>query len=320
MIFDIFVILLAAGLAAWSFLRESRRKTIIRLLSLFLIMTLVFAGKRIPSFTGIVTVSNTGSYSRQFAGISKWDRINEYFGNYFHVMRSDTALPRSVYHFSDNAYDNDIYINENDTGIDTAYADSGLIHVVVRAMNGEFIPCTLHARGIAPIPLSRDTHIIIRDNTVKYVKLHCRDINPFNEFFDISGKPRILLIDTVYSRKLQTNVFMLEGMYPEYDFSGAILRNKSIISSAGHYNGIIFISSSIDDSVPYTRGNPDTENGLREIGMFLDNHNQFSRRIVNPFNSGRDIRLSLPDKFILTFKNHPVIVLLILLSVIAPVI
>lgn len=320
MIFDIIVLLIAAILLIWSFLRESRRKTIIRLLSLFFILILVFWGSHLPSYTGIITVSRSGSFGTMFGNIDKFSKLNESFSPYFNIIVSDTAYTNSVYHFSDNMGDCDIYIDEEDTGIDTAYIDSGIIHVTVKAMNKHFIPCTLQAEGLEPIQLISDTHIIISKNTVKYITLICNDKNPYNEFFSLDSKPRILIADTVYSRTLQKNIFLLQGMYPEYSFSGALIKDNDIITSAKHYDGIIFTGTMLSDSVPCIHANPENRDDLYRIGQFLDNRALFSKRIVNPFNSGRNIEMSGMDKFILSVKNHLPIIILILLSIIIPVI
>ncbi len=144
------------------------------------------------------------------------------------------------------------------------------------------------------------------------ISLHCNDKNPYNHNIIINNKPIILVLENNYSKHLQEFVFFLQGMYPDYDFRGAISKNDKIISSSDDYAGIILLNDIFNNDLiePFIHINNKDNNDMIRLNKWLLDRSRFTNRIKDPFNAGKDTKLNAFQKAYLIIKRYGIWILL----------
>ena len=313
MIIYVFIAVIIIASLILSYLKENRRRFFLRLFSFLIIAVLIIYEMNTNHCGPIITYSSHGSYAKTFGKYEKSKIIINRYSSLFTLIVSDTAFSNSFLHFSDERGFNDIHLNENDTGIDTAYYDGNVLKILVKSYSGSFVPCTLTTEYNDSFYCMNDTQISLEGSKVRHIRLTANDLNPYNEYFILNNKPVILLTDSTYSKVFQQSIFYLQGMYPEYEIRGALYRDKKIISSTRVYNGIIFTfcSDYLNDSILTICADYENEDQRLIISRFLEQKHLFNERIKNPFNSlNTDYPLNIIRFIIILFRIYFVTILL----------
>ncbi len=313
------IALIAVIVLIVSFMKEKRRKFIFRLICFIILLLLLFINPRLLLISKpIITYDNSLSFNMDFNDFNKIDAMKNHFEPYYEIIESDTPYTNSTYHFSDLPDFNNMHFNFNDTGIDTAFYLKDTLFIRIKAFSGSTIPCSLFIDQDTCFINSKDTTIIIIKSGIKKVTLHSNDKNPYNHSIIIGNKPIIFILDKIYSKHLQEFVFFLQGMYPDYDFRGAIKKNDKIVSTSDNYAGIILLGdiSNNDLIKPFIHINNENDNDMIKLNKWLLDKSKFTNRIKNPFNSGKDTKLNSLKKGYLIIRRYGIWILLFLITVI----
>ena len=270
-----------------------RRKRWRFLLSLFLLL-LVFIILIMPRFLNsskrsIVIDSGAVSYNTPFDSVNKTEMVKEKYGKHYPVTLSDRPdynEPSKIVFSDSRGYD--IRVHRDDMGIDTAYYTNDSTIIIIRNYSGSFRQCSLIAMG-------NDTIEMIADSSVRLsghydsIFLMSDDQNKYNEYFYRDSRPRIMIIDTVYSTEMQKKSRLFSGLFDDCKFLSGIYRNGDIVSITDNPNAFISLAGSIDieGSVPCIVIEDKSEINLFEVEHFLTSRQLGRKRIKNPFNSSR---------------------------------
>ena len=313
------IALIAVIVLIISFIKEKRRKFIFRLICFSVLLFLLFINPR--SFLiskPIITYDNSLSFNTDFNDFNKIDAMKEHFEPFYEIIESDTPYTYSAYHFSDLSDFNNMHFNFNDTGIDTAFYSDDTLFIRIKTFSGSPIPCSLFIERDTCFINSKDTTITIIRSGIKTISLHCNDMNPYNHNIIIDNKPIILILENNYTKHLQEFVFFLQGMYPDYDFKGAISKNDKIISSSDNYAGIILLNDvfSNDQMKPFIHINSEKNNDMIKLNKWLLDRSRFTNRIKDPFSSGKDTKLNAFKKAYLIIRRYGIWILLFFIAAI----
>lgn len=304
-----------------SFIREKRRKFLLRLFLLFSVSLYLLLPHFIsPDLKTLIIDADSPSYNADFKGIDKTDAVIEKYGGHYNIIIRNTAPPvnESGILFSDRGT-YDIKIDEPDMGIDTAYTDNERTYVEIMNFSGGFTECSVSAIGENTLKVKADTSSIVLEGEYRKINLHCNDSNKYNDFFYIENTMNIGIIDTVYSRTLQTRAAGLSALFENFRFIPCIFRDGRLISSENNlFDGYILLADIVDFRTDKPQLRVRSSNmPADEIESFLSSALFERKRIENPFNS--DIpQYNIPLKHKLSFylfNKAPRVVLLIACSV-----
>ncbi|MDY6787901.1 MAG: hypothetical protein SVK54_07235, partial [candidate division WOR-3 bacterium] len=229
------------------FIRRKRRRFFFSLFLLILIFLIIIMPRFLNSSKrSIVIDSGAVSYNTHFDSVNKTDMVKEKYSRYYPVIVSDNTdySDPSLIVFSDSkGYD--IRVHRDDMGIDTAYYTNDSTIIIIRNYSGPFRQCSLRAMG-------NDTIEMIADSSVRLsghydsIFLMSDDHNKFNEYFYRDSRPRIMIIDTVYSTEMQRKSRLLSGLFDECEFLSGIYRNGDIVSITDSPDAFISLAGSIN--------------------------------------------------------------------------
>lgn len=272
------------------FIRRKGRRFFLSLFLLVLVFLIIIMPRFLRSSRrSIVIDSGAVSYNTLFDSIDKTDMVKEKYGRYYPVTVSDNPdySDPSLIIFSDSrGYD--IKVGMDDMGIDTVYYNNDSTIIIIRNYSGPFRQCSLRAMGSDTIEMPADSSVRLSGH-YESIFLMCDDNNKFNDYFYRDSRPRIMIIDTVYSNDLQRKSRLFSGLFDDYKFLSGIYRNGDIVSVTDSPDACISLAGSIDieAGIPLFVIENKNEINLFEVEHFLTSGQLGRMRIKNPFNSPR---------------------------------